>query len=204
MKDAIDLEAVERKAFKSQYEDGIMDIFLGALLIILGVFISLDMNDNPYSTVIFISLEALAIISLILMKRMITVPRIGKVKFSVRRNNRRLRVTVVLGLSVISGFVLMALVTVGFNSVSMIALFWATNCILVFFLMAYFLGHEGFILTGVMYAVSLSSLELVNSHLDSYRYDYLHMMIPGMVIVIYGMLQLHAFLKKYDKVESLT
>ncbi|MBN1786577.1 MAG: hypothetical protein JW825_06300 [Candidatus Methanofastidiosa archaeon] len=199
MKDILNLGAVEKSAVKSQYEDGILDIFLGTLLIIFGIFIVLDMNDETYSTMVFILLEALAILSLVFAKRMITVPRIGKVKLSLRRSSRSLKVTLVLAISVLSGLVLMTLVSIGINSIGLIAIFWATNCILVFFLMAYFLDHDGFYVVGIMYAISLSSLEIVNGYIGTYSYDYLHMFIPGMVVVIYGMVQLRAFLKKYDK-----
>jgi hypothetical protein len=78
----IDLKELERKAFTSYHEDGIVDIFAGAWILFFGI-ISMC-TDKPWFAGMFpvygLPLFAVA-------KKKITVPRIGHVKFSQQRRS---------------------------------------------------------------------------------------------------------------------
>lgn len=78
----INMTELERKAFTSYHEDGIVDIFAGAWLLFFGIFSMC--TDRPWFAGMFpvygLPLFALA-------KKKITVPRIGYVKFSQQRRS---------------------------------------------------------------------------------------------------------------------
>lgn len=101
----ISLKELERKAFRSAYQDGLLDIYWGGMIASFTVF-----ADTLYGTDSLTSWQRLLIYlfgcgfsSLIFWvgKRFITLPRIGQVKFGPARK-RRIR-TLIIVLSVIVG-----------------------------------------------------------------------------------------------------
>jgi hypothetical protein len=78
----ISIKELERKAFTSYHEDGIVDIFAGGWLLFFGIFSMC--TDKPWFAGMFpvygLPLFALA-------KKKLTVPRIGYVKFSQQRRS---------------------------------------------------------------------------------------------------------------------
>ncbi|MBU7013516.1 MAG: hypothetical protein HXS52_12810 [Theionarchaea archaeon] len=76
----INIKELERKAFTSYHEDGIMDVFAGAWLLFFGLFSMC--TDKPWFAGMF-PVYGLPIYAI--AKKKITVPRIGYVKFSQQR-----------------------------------------------------------------------------------------------------------------------
>ncbi len=78
----IDLKQLERKAYLSYHEDGLVDLFLGFAAITFGLSVLTEMVIVLAGSVIvwlFVYIAA---------KRLITVPRIGIVEFSSERKSR--------------------------------------------------------------------------------------------------------------------
>jgi len=90
----LDLGALELKAWKSTHEDGLLDMFLGAMLL---VGYLRDVTGKPAVTLLVLALPVLFIAG----KRFLTVPRIGLVKFGPRREARRTVLIFVIGASVL-------------------------------------------------------------------------------------------------------
>lgn len=82
MREEIDLRGLERKAYISYHEDGLLDLFLG--LGIIGFVETIFFNMTSTASII----PALAIIFYAFAKKKITIPRIGHVRFSQSRNPR--------------------------------------------------------------------------------------------------------------------
>jgi hypothetical protein len=78
----IRLTEIERKAYTLYYNDGLLEIFLGTAILFIGVAIALDV------VYLFGVVPAVALTSWAAAKRMITVPRIGLVKFGPERRLR--------------------------------------------------------------------------------------------------------------------
>jgi hypothetical protein len=78
----INLKELERKAFTSYHEDGIVDIFAGAWMLFLGI---LSMcTDKPWFAGMF---PVYGLPFFAVAKKKITVPRLGYVKFSQQRTS---------------------------------------------------------------------------------------------------------------------
>ena len=92
MKSQLNLKELERKAFRSFYQDGIWDIFFGLMLLAMYTFTFF--NDNFENTALrilgMLFLEIFAVFFLIYGKKLITVPRLGNVTFSKQRKKRLL------------------------------------------------------------------------------------------------------------------
>ncbi|MBU7043692.1 MAG: hypothetical protein HXS47_08875 [Theionarchaea archaeon] len=78
----IDLKSLEKKAFTSYHEDGIIDIFAGAWMLIFGIFALY--TDKPWVAGLF---PVYGFPFFALAKKHITAPRIGFVEFSEQRRS---------------------------------------------------------------------------------------------------------------------
>ena len=75
----IDLKALERRAYLSYHEDGVLDIFIGLGALFFGLFMLTDMF---WMAGVFPAIFTPVYVS---AKRSITIPRIGYVKFGPQR-----------------------------------------------------------------------------------------------------------------------
>jgi hypothetical protein len=103
----IDLNELERKAYTSYYNDGLLEVFLGATILLMGIALFLDV---PY---LFGIIPVLAMTSWAGAKRKITVPRIGMVRFGPERQLRvkkeKFFFTIYFSITVIAGIVVFIL-----------------------------------------------------------------------------------------------
>ena len=107
MSQNLDLKAIERKAFRSFHQDGLLDIYIGALALALSLFFAIPESgegEGMYMGLAFLGV-AIAFAIFQLGKKYITIPRLGQVRFGPERQKRKVAMAWVMG-----GFVL---VTVG-------------------------------------------------------------------------------------------
>jgi hypothetical protein len=95
----IDLKEIERKAYRSTYEDGLWNIYLGLVVAAMAIFFYRP--EGGYRTANI--LLAILVISLLhglfrAAKRLVTLPRIGLVRFWSLRKLRKAELAAVLGL----------------------------------------------------------------------------------------------------------
>ncbi len=194
------LKAVERRAYRSTFNDGIYDIFFGIAFLILGwipVLRNIGIPGN-YEYLPFLVLPLI----LWLGKRYITIPRLGAVEFGPKRKTRRL-----LFLVVCAAFFFMTLplllmpafqdfgaglsenvglpMTVGMVAgplVMIAAYFLDCPRIYIYAALLFFgIPHSGFLYDFV--GIPLNSL--------------ISFGLPGAAILIYGLTLLVNFMKKY-------
>ena len=111
MSHTIDLRELEKKAYRSFFEDGIWDIYLGLMLLVIG--------GGPALLALGASLMwaasaplAAAVLGMLIFyggKRHLTVPRLGAVQFGAARTLRRKKTSLVLACSVLVGVTLLVL-----------------------------------------------------------------------------------------------
>ena len=106
MSQNLDLKAIERKAFRSVHQDGLWDIYLGGLLLVLSLFFAIPESGEGELTFMALALLGVAVVFAFfqLGKKYITVPRMGQVKFGAERQKRKVTLAWIMG-----GFVLVTL-----------------------------------------------------------------------------------------------
>jgi len=97
----INLKEIERKAYLSYHQDGLLDIFIGMFIFAFGLYI-LSESDFPIIAV----LPALLVPVWASVKKKITYPRIGYVKFGKSTKTRRTKSMLLLSgvLTLLLGF----------------------------------------------------------------------------------------------------
>jgi hypothetical protein len=203
---SIDLKQLERKVWTSFFEDGIWDIYLGSLLMAMGIGALISDTGISHTTtmIIYVLLVGAAFLFLLLGKRLITRPRIGRVNFGPKGRARKKKTSIVFAVSVLVGlaaFVIVLLSARGSLSRSLRAdillpAIWVGNMIIVFSLAAYFLRFNRLYLIGVMFAIAVP-LDIILQELTHRDLTFVAFGIPAMVILIMGVIVLTRFVHKY-------
>jgi MFS family permease len=107
MSDSLDLKNIEKKAFRATYQDGLLDINIGGVV--------LSMSTQEYSFItdaqpllrIGLLMAGLVVSNLVFWggKKYLTIPRLGQVKFGPRRQKRSLILA-----SMLAGIVLLQVI----------------------------------------------------------------------------------------------
>ncbi len=114
MNTQLDLKEIERKAFRSTYQDGLLDLEFG--LIIVGMSIFIYRPASGYSVLnIILMLGTFVLANLLfwLGKKFVTLPRMGQVKFGETRKKRNRTMIIVLLCFVALQVALLALTVFG-------------------------------------------------------------------------------------------
>jgi len=152
MPGTVSLKEIERKAWTSYFEDGLWDVFLGAMLLIGGIR---SLTDNVWYTLLVLSLVPVVPLG----KKLITIPRLGYVKFGPGRKLKLGKAKAALVISVLAVFALFLLPVLFTHSglplpgipVSPIMAAW----IAVFFgVLAYYLDFKRLYAYGLLYGMS--------------------------------------------------
>jgi hypothetical protein len=205
MSQNINLKELERKAWRSVFQDGLWDIYLGLLLLAMAVWALL--SDIGFSEslgmAIFIGLEVLAMLVLWVGKKTITVPRMGRVKFGPKRKAKLNWVRVVLFVSVLvgAGVFVAGLAIRGnrpewLNAAFFFPAAWMVNAMVVFSLGAYFLDFNRLYLIGVMYALPVP-LDVMFRKFADIDLSFIAFGVPAMVILTIGLVVFTRFLRDY-------
>ncbi len=96
-----ELKQIERKAYLSYHEDGLVDIGLGLVFLTFGL-VALSGKS------LFSSLCWMPALLIAPMKRLITVPRMGMVKFGASNKMRRVKIALLLSCAAVLLFILAA------------------------------------------------------------------------------------------------
>jgi hypothetical protein len=103
------LKEIERRAYMSYHQDGLLDIFVGVFILGYGVGIFMDIMEFGFGSIMPAILIAVILPLWIVAKRKITMPRIGFVKFGPRGSNKLFAIflgLMVAGLGVFFAFAL--------------------------------------------------------------------------------------------------
>lgn len=99
MSQNLDLKAVERKAFRSVHQDGLWDIYIGGLLLVLSLMFTIPESGEGELRTIGIAMLGVAIMFAVfqLGKKYITTPRMGQVRFGPERQKRKITLGWIMG-----------------------------------------------------------------------------------------------------------
>ena len=202
----INLKELERKAWRSVFQDGLWDIYLGLLLMALAIYALLSKTKLPEAQqmVIYIGLMALSMLVLWAGKRFITLPRMGRVKFGPRGKTRRRKAAVLLAISVLVGALVFIVTSLGLEgNLSdglplhlVVPAAWALNMLVLFGLGAYFLDYDRLYLIGVLYALAVPLLIWLDEF-AGIKLGFIALAVPAGIILIVGLVVLVRFLRDY-------
>jgi hypothetical protein len=213
MSQTIDLKELERKAFRSTFQDGLWDIFLGLLLLNMGVGALLGGADDMSVMFLLGSMLGLtAFAGLVLLgfwagKKFITTPRIGQVRFGEQRKAKMKNLRAVLFVSVLLGAIMAVLgwaaaaggLPQWMSEIPIPLYVWPVQTIVVFGLGAYFLDVSRFYAYGVLYGLPLPLGVLLarNTDLSGTGSMAITFGVAAGVMVLIGVVLFVRFLREY-------
>ena len=206
MSEQIDLKVLEKRAWRSAYQDGIWDIYFGLLFLGMAFAPLGETIDSPSELGIILILVpwySIAVLILMLGKKFITIPRIGFVKFGAKRKKVKKTLLGLLIFNVILAL-LFFIVDIGglftFLNIEglaqplVIGLFLITVPLSI---LAYFLEYHRLYGYATFFGFSFFSSELLYPLVGSPLDLMLSQGSVGIVAMIIGLIYLVQFLRKY-------
>jgi len=153
----ISLKEAERKAFRTTFNDGLVDIFLGCFLLmfVIGLYLSDSLGDF-WSSAVFLPFLALVYLAIWLIRRYVVTPRVGMVKFGQARKAKLAKFTVVMLVINVVAFILGSVAALTFGSVpgQMISILFGLILLMGFSIAAYFLDFSRLYIYGLLAGLS--------------------------------------------------
>ena len=197
----VNLKEMEKKAWKSCFQDGLWDILLGLILVGFGIAPLIEEITGITYLISLIILLSLGYIIFYSGKKYITVPRIGNVKFGPKRKLKKIKVVIILAISVIFGLAAIVLTQTDLKSynidVSIWGIIFAINALIVFSLMAYYLDFPRLYIYSIFFAISIFIIETSSSHVGSTYDTVIGFGMFGVVVLLVGLLHLTRFVRRY-------
>lgn len=198
----VSLKQVERRAWRSFFEDGLLDMYVGLMLMVLG---ARDLFTNLFGSGLptfgaGLVLAVLAFLPYWAGKRFISVPRMGRAKFGAARKAKQTKAAFVYSVSVIAGVIILLMIMLGLSSsppvwVQMlgargfIALGVGGCMMLMFGLASYFTDYRRGYVIAVLYGLGFSGTTWLGNPMI--------LLLAGGLIVLMGTVVFVRFLRKY-------
>lgn len=114
MSESMDLKGLEKKAYRSTFQDGLWDLYLAGIMACLGILGMISkVRDDTWIWLLGYTVLIGGVLGLFLLgKKFITVPRLGYVKFGVKRKRRKMILIGILSLTVLLN-IWLVLITMG-------------------------------------------------------------------------------------------
>jgi len=203
----IDLKGLEKKAWRSVYQDGIWDIYFGML--ILGLALSpfgdvFGLPEELGSMLIVMCWNSVAVLFLILGKKYITMPRMGFVKFGTKRKKIKKRLLGFLIFNLILAFLFFFINISGifdFFNIEGLARPLVIGLLLItvpLSILAYFLEYHRLYLYAIFFGLGFFFSELLYPLLGSPLDLFLSIGSIGIAVIFIGFVYFIQFLRKYS------
>ena len=203
-----DLKQLERKAWTSFFQDGLLDIFMGLVLVAVGfpamlpgIFIT-GLSQDVAGAVLMV----LAFLPYWGGKRFITVPRTGRAEFSRARKSRQTKAAVIYAISAVAGAIVFLMTMLGLRSSppawvqslgveGFLALGIGGWMFLILGLGSYFTDYTRGYVIAALYALGFGGKVLLHNPIT--------FIIAGMLAVLMGLVVFVRFLRTHPKPSEL-
>jgi len=200
----IDLKELEKKAFKSTFQDGLWDIFIGFLFTQFAIapFLSdRGLNDFWSSAVLFpIYMIVLAVV--MMLKKYVVAPRLGMVQFSKKRKSKFKNLILMTNIILVIGIIAAAFF-VDLSNLNIKWLFPATFSLMIligFSVAGYMLDLIRFYIYGAMNSLAVVAGELLYKFAGVSHHGFpLAFGVTSSIMIIVGIVLLVNFIRKYPK-----
>lgn len=203
MAENVDLKELEKKAYKSTFQDGVWDIYIGMLFIGWSFrYFGIAFNSIIGLTII-ISYYTITVFFFYIVKKFIIVPRMGFVKFGPKRKADKRKLIIFASINTIVLLIFFLLTLAGifqyfqFDVIIVPLLIGVCFIWLPLSVVAYFLKYNRLFLYSLLGGLSFILSELLYPFLGFPLNDFLLFGISGGVIIIIGIIYFTLFLKKY-------
>lgn len=207
MTERIDLESLEKKAYRSVFNDGLWDLFIGMLILNIGMgpLFTFLFSSLGYISV-FIIITVWNIITLLIFifgKKYITIPRVGYVKFGPKRKSKQLKLKIFLFVVFFLNLILFGLhlgdmIDYSLMQPLLIALFLGFGIFTIpFCVIAYFLDFTRLYYYSFSAGLGFFLTELISPIVGDYLDDFIIFGVIGGIIILIGLYYFISFLKKY-------
>ena len=198
MNEKIDLEKVEKQTYRFTFTDGLYDMAYGSLIFFIAIAPILREILYP-SYIIFMVLPPTLI--LLLGARFITLPRIGIVKFNQQRTKSRNKIGLLIAILFPITVVMVVLTYLGLYNVKVggyiVPVGGGLFALVLLSLIAYILDYPHFYIYAVSIGLGLPLAALLKPIFGEPLHYLISFGISGTLILIYGIITLVRFLKKY-------
>lgn len=199
------LKELERDAFRKFYDDGIFDLYLGGILITMGIAALItDQIESAMTGMLITLVLAFGVtVPMLLWRRHLLRSRLGDFQPGPERR-RKIRGTrlVLLG-SVMVGVIVFGITAALFNRGSeetlgaIVPLIWFLNSVVVLGAMAYFLDVPRFYTHGVIVGMAMPLLIWPDVLWDHQLQPWIAFGFPGLIVMAIGAYKLVVFLREY-------
>lgn len=189
MSEQISLKQVETSAFRSAFDDGLWDVFLGCfvLMFALAPLLSERLGDF-WSSMVFLPFWGLVYLVIWLVRRYVVTPRIGVVRFGRARKARLTRFSVAMVAINVFALILglIAAANIGRFSGQVTAVVFGMIFLIAFSLMAYFLDVGRLYVYGLMMGVTPFAGEwlFVRGYASHHGYPVVFGIAAGVMIAV--------------------
>ena len=204
MSQRMSLKEIERKAFRSTFQDGLWDLFMGLQLLAWGLALLLEeiVPLSDWWVAVLTAPLMLVYLTIFAAKKHITAPRIGRVKFGSKRKAKVKGVVAMTFVILLLGLFVGALWWGGIKTglpewVAVPPVIWMVLLITGFSLAAYFLDFSRLYLYGVLYAISLPTRIILKQNPDLGSVSLIAYFVSGGVMVLIGVVLFICFLRGY-------
>jgi hypothetical protein len=153
MSQPISLKNAERKAFRTTYNDGLWDVFLGCIFLIWAIapYLSTSLGDF-WSAVVFLPFWGLVFLIIRLIRKYMVAPRVGVVKFGAARKAKLKKLSVVMLIANVVALILGFIAAMNSGGVpgQMIAIIFGLILLAGFSTAAYFLDFSRLYIYGLL------------------------------------------------------
>jgi hypothetical protein len=204
MTENIDLKDLEKRAWRSTFQDGLWDLYFGLLFIGMGIYTipQLFGLDNTLILIMILFIWDFSLVPLLIIgKKLITIPRMGFVKFGRKRVVKKVKLAIFLlfmvGLNVIILFLPKSGLNIRLNAFTTMLIIGTLFITVPICVIAYFLQFERLYLIAIMGGLGLSLAELLRPIVGSPLHYIITFCTIGGIITIWGIVIFVRFLKEY-------
>jgi hypothetical protein len=184
-----DLKDIERKAYHSYFQDGLWDGFLGLLMLGMGLFMLMD------QILWYVIILPVAVLLPTVGRKLITVPRLGRVRYGPARKVKVWKTVAVLSASVLVGIAFFVLRRTGVDlpgwAFAILVGVWLAT---VFGFVAYYMDLRRLYAYGALFSASF-----VVALLPLYPAGVFIFLVSGGLACVTGGVMLVRFLRRYPK-----
>jgi hypothetical protein len=202
----IDLKSLERRAWISYSQDGLLEVLLGCIVLMFAVapFLSTMGLGDFWSSLVFVPFWAVVFLLIVLIRKYVVAPRIGIVKFGETRKKKLFKFNVVMFAILLIGLILGIISMQNSNAPG-----WVHNLrfiaivLICSSLAAYFLDYPRLYLYGILCALSLPVGEWLYTNMGVPHHGYpVTFGITAGIMIITGVILFLRLLRKNPRLKG--